>query len=80
MAQGVKNLTSVHEDSGLIPESVLSGLRLSHCLKRRLKMWLGSGIAVAVVRASSSSSDLTPSQGNFICCTCGRKKEKKKKK
>jgi len=38
-------------------------------------MWLGSGVAVAVAKASSCSSDLTPSLGTFIC----PKKTKKKK-
>ena len=38
----VKNLTSIHEEAGLIPG--LSGLRIQHCceLQRWLQMWLGS--------------------------------------
>ena len=36
-------------------------------------MWLGSGVAVAAVEASSSSSDSTPSLGTSICCRCGPK-------
>jgi len=43
-------------------------------------MWLRSGVAVAVTEAGSCSSDLTPSLGTSICCRCGSKKEKKKKK
>ena len=43
-------------------------------------MRLGSGVAMAVVQASSSTSDLTPSLGISICCKYGLKKPKKKKK
>ena len=47
-----------------------------------LKSWLGShvAVAVAVAVAGSGSSDLTPSLGTSICCRCGPKKAKKKKK
>ena len=38
-------------------------------------MWLGSGIAV--VYASSGSSDMTPSLGIYICHGCDPKIEKK---
>ena len=41
-------------------------------------MWLGSGIAVAVMQAGSCRSNLTPSLGTSICCRCDPKKEKKK--
>ena len=46
----VANLTSIHEDVGLIP-GPLSGLRIWHChdLWCRLQMQLRSGVAVAVV-------------------------------
>ena len=40
-------------------------------------MWLGSGVAVAVVQAGSCSSDLTPSLGTSVCCGYGPKKTKK---
>ena len=43
-------------------------------------MWLRSGIAVAVVQASSCSSDLTPSLGTSLYCRCSPKKKKEKKK
>ena len=43
-------------------------------------MWLGSGVAVAVVWAGSYSSDSTPSLGTSICRGCSPKKTKKKKK
>ena len=57
----------------------LSGLRICRCreLWRRLKMWLRSGVAVAVAKASDYSSDSIPSLGDFMC---GLKKTKKKKK
>jgi len=50
VAQWVKNPTSIHEDVGLILAS-LSGLRIRRCreLWCRLQMWLGSGVAVAVM-------------------------------
>ena len=49
MAQGVINLTSIHEDAGLIPG--LSVLRIWRCYELwcRSKMQLGSGVAVAVM-------------------------------
>ena len=40
----------------------------------------GSGVAVAVVRVGSYSSDQTPSLGTSICRGCGPKKMKAKKK
>ena len=57
----------------------LSGSRIWHChqLKRRSETWLRSVIAVAVVQASSYSSDSTPRIS--ICHRCGPKKTKKKK-
>ena len=69
----------------------LGGLRIWHCheLWCRLQTRLRSGIAVVVAKASSCSSDLTPSLGISICCKCGpkkkrnnkdKKKQKKKKK
>ena len=45
-------------------------------------MRLGSGVAVAVAVAvaGSYSSDQTPSLGSSICCGCGPKKTKDKKR
>ena len=44
-------------------------------------MRLGSGVAVAVVKAGSCGSNSTPSPGTSICCRCDPgKKEKKRKK
>ena len=47
----------------------LSGLRIPHCskLQHRLQVCLRSGVAVAVVQASSCSSDSTPSLETSIC-------------
>ena len=54
----------------------LSGLRMCCCCELwcRLQMWLRSGVAVAVAKASDYSSDPTPSPGNIMC---GLKKTKK---
>ena len=40
-------------------------------------MQLGSRVVVAVVQASSCSSDLTSSLGTSVCHGCGPKKKKK---
>ena len=54
----------------------LGGLRIQHCgeLWCRSQIQVRSGVAVAVVQASSHSSDLTPSLGTSICHRCGPKK------
>ena len=53
---------------------------LAHWVKdlvlHRSKMWFGSGVAVAVAKASSCSSNLTPNLGTSMCCRCGHKKKK----
>jgi len=61
---------------------LLSGLRLQCCreLWCRSKTQLGARVAVAVVQASSCSSDSSPSLGTSICCGCGPKKGKKQNK
>ena len=58
----------------------LRGLRIWCCCELwcRLQMWLGPGIAVAVVWAGGYSSDSTPCLGTYICCGCDPKKRKKK--
>ena len=62
--------------------ALLSGLRIQCCheLWWRLQMWLRSRVTVAVMQAGSYKSDLTPSLGTSICCGCGPKKLRKKKK
>ena len=50
VAQRVKNLTSIHEDTGFIPGLTqwVKNLTLPW-LQRKLQMWLVSAIAVAVM-------------------------------
>ena len=74
--------TITYKDSSSIPGPVLSGLRIQCCCELwcRLKMRLGSCVAVAVVQASSYSSNLTPRLGTSICCGWDHKKKKKKLK
>ena len=57
-----------------------SGLRIWHCHKLwcRSQTWLRSGVAVAVVEASSYSSNPTPSPGTSTCCDYGHKKKHKR--
>ena len=83
VAQQVKNPTSIYKDEGLIPGPTQQAEDLiHHCceLWYRSQMWLGPGIAVAVVQASNCSFDSTPSMGTSICCRCGPKKKKKNSK
>ena len=67
----------IHEDVGLI-----SGLKSwsGRELWCRLQTWLGSRVAVALVKAGTYSSDSTPSLGTSICHRCGPKKQTKKKR
>ena len=60
----------------------LSGLRIQRCheLWCRSQTRLRSGMAVAVVQASSYSSNKTPSLGISLCRGCGPKKTKRPKK
>ena len=76
----VMNPTSIHEDQ--YPLASFSGLRMWHCpeLWCWLQIWLRSGIAVAVVQAGDFSSYSIPNLGTSICCKCGPKKTKDKKK
>ena len=75
------NPTRNHEAAGSGPASI-HGLRIRH----RSELWcrsqtrLGSGVAAAVAEASGYGFDWTPSLGTSICCGCGPKKQKPKKK
>ena len=57
----------------------LSGLRIWCCCELwcRSQMWLRSGVAVAVVKAGSCSSNSTPSPGTSICQRYSPKKTNK---
>ena len=62
--------------------ALLGGLRIRHCheLWCRLQTRLGSGIAMALAKAISWSSDWTPRLGTSMCRGCGPKKTKKDQK
>ena len=59
----------------------LSGLRIQrgHELWCRIKMWLGSCVAVVVAQAGGCSSNSTPSLGNSIAMGIALKSKRKKK-
>ena len=61
MTQRVENLTSVHEDEGLIP-GITQWVQdpACHKLGLRLQIWLGFGVAVAVAYAGSICYSVGP--------------------
>ena len=71
---------------GVAVVQVVDVAHIPHCCELwcSLQTRLGSRIAVAVVQASSYSSNLTLNTGTAICCWCSPKKQKirerKKKK
>ena len=67
------NLTSIHEEVGLIPGPASAvGIQCYRELWCRLQMRLRSCMA------SGCSSDSAPGLGTSICCECGPKKKRKK--
>ena len=77
MAQRLTNLTSIHE-MWVQNLASLDGIWHCHELWHRLQMQLGSCVALAMVKASSYSSNSTPSLGTSICCMCSAKEAKDK--
>ena len=77
MAHGLMNTIRIYEDTFQSLAS-LYGLRIQRChgLWQRLQMWLRPYIAVAVVQASSCSSDSTPDLGTSLGAALKRKKKK----
>ena len=78
VAQRVTNPTGIHEDVGSVP-GLAQRVKDRHCpeLWSRSKMPLGSRVVVAVVYASSYSSNSTASLRTYICHGCSQKKKKK---
>ena len=72
------NPSTIYEDSRSIP-GLGQWVKIPRCCELwcRLQMWVGSGVAVAVVEAGSCSSDATPSLGNFHMRQSAALKKKK---
>ena len=56
---------------------LFNGSGIWHCCEQwcRLQTQPGSCVVVAVLLASSWSSNLIPSLGTYMCCRCGPKKQ-----
>ena len=74
---GLRTQHSVRENADLITGLAQLSFWYCHKLQCGSQMWLGLGVAVAVVWAGNCSSDLTSSPGTSICCWCRPKKKKK---
>ena len=72
------NPTSIHDDMGLTPGASLSGLRIQRCCELwcRSQMWLGSGVAVAMARGSSSEVAWEPPSAEGVAQENGKKNKK----
>ena len=79
LCAGEMNLTSIHEDVGLIPGLDRgSGIQCFNELWCRLQTQLRCCVAVAVAVAGSCSSDFTPIRGTSMGAPPPKKKAKKK--
>ena len=76
------NPASIYEDALLDPWPLLSGSGIQCCseLWCKSQTWLGSGVAVTVVLASSCSFNSTPRLGTSTCHRYGPKKTNKTNK
>ena len=80
----VINPTSIHEDKdedAASTPALPNGLSIQHCceLLCRSQTWLRTSVTVAVVQASSCSSNSTPNMRTSTCYKCGPKNLKKNK-
>ena len=72
------NLTSIHEDTGSIPD-LTQWVRYLALLQDVVQVTDAAHAAVVVVQAVNCNSNSTPSLGTSICYKGDRKKDKSKK-